>query len=127
MDLGYQRTGGIHHPQIAELAGFSHRRRDTVGAINEPLAVRNFVHLIDKDGTLSFQFLNDIAVMHDLLADVDGWAKCVQGNADDIDGTNHPGTKATGLEQKQSLRLRCCHCWYDYTLSASKINLSLIS
>src|SRR5205807_10462119 len=126
--LGHQRTGGIHHAQIAELARLPHGWRNPVGAVDQALAVRDFIHLINKDRSLGLEFLNHIAVMDDLFADVDGRAKGVQGNADDINGTNHPGTKTTGLKQKQSLRFLCCHYLLtDYTLSATTIYLSLIN
>ena len=99
VDLGHQRAGRVNHPQLAQLAGLPHLGRDAVGAVNHPLAGRNFVHAVDKNGALGGQLVHHVAVMDDLLAHVDRRAEGFQGNADNVDGPHHSGAKASRLQQ----------------------------
>ena len=46
-------------------------RRDAVRGEDEPGAVRDLVSLLDEDGALLAQLVDDVAVVDDLLADVD--------------------------------------------------------
>ena len=71
-----------------------------MSAVNDALAGGNFVHGIDENGAFALEFFDDEAVVHDLFADVDGRAKGLKGNANDVDGANHAGAEATGLQQK---------------------------
>src|SRR5579872_1151863 len=105
VNLGDQRAGSIDDPQTATGAMLAHVGRDTVGAVDDALAVGDFILAIDKDGAFGAQFVDHEAVVDDLFADVDGWSEGVQRNAHDVDSTNHAGAKAARLEQKQSLSL----------------------
>ena len=74
-----------------------------MGGVDHPRAGRHLVQLIDEDRALLGKIIHDVAVVHDLLAHVDGRAKGVQGNLDDIDGPNYAGTEAAGLQEENAL------------------------
>jgi hypothetical protein len=46
-----------------------------VGAINDALAVRDFIYAVDKNCALFLKFLDNEPVVHDLFADVYWWAE----------------------------------------------------
>ena len=85
------------------LAGFAHFRRDAVGAVDHPFPIWDFFHAIDKNGALALQFLDHKAVVDNFLADVDGRAEGLQGDADNVNGPYHSRAEAAGLKQKQRL------------------------
>src|ERR1700730_8372049 len=82
--LGDQWAGGVNHAQAAIFTGLADFRRDAMGAVDDALANGNLVHGIDKDGTFPLQFFDHKAVVDDLLTDVDGRAKGLKRDADDI-------------------------------------------
>jgi hypothetical protein len=45
----------------------------------------------------------------DFLADIDGRAEGLEGDADNVNGAHHAGAEAPRLEQKQSLSLAIWH------------------
>src|SRR5882762_5846077 len=93
-----QRTGGIDDAEAAGLAGVADFRGNAVSGVDDTLAIGNLVDAIDKNSALAGKLVDDVAVVHDLFADVDRGAKGVQCDADDIDGTNYAGAKATRLQ-----------------------------
>ena len=98
VDLGHQRTSGVNHPQPALGAVLPNLWRNSVGAVNNALAVRHLVLAIDKDRALAAQFLNDKAVVDDLFADINRRPKRLQSNADHINRPHHSGAESPGLE-----------------------------
>src|SRR5262249_10928785 len=89
------------HSQTALLAGAADLGRNTVGAINDTLAFRDFVNRVNEDGALALELFDYKAVVHDLFADVDRRPEGFEGNADDINGADDAGAKASGFQQKQ--------------------------
>jgi hypothetical protein len=69
-----------------------------VGAVDDALACGNFVHRVNKNGTFALELLDHKAVVDDLFADVDGRAKGLKRNADNVNRPNHAGAKSAGLE-----------------------------
>ena len=67
MDLRYQRTCGVNDSQAALRAMLADVRRDSMGAINDALAVGHFVLAIDEDRAFAAQFLNHEAVVDNLF------------------------------------------------------------
>ena len=55
------------------------------------------MELLHKDRSTLTQIFHHIAVMHDLVAHIDGRAEHFQSPVDDVDGAIHPGTEATGV------------------------------
>ena len=80
-----------------------------MGAVDHAFAIGNFVFAIDKDRAFATQFVNDKAVVNDLLAHVDRRAEGFERDADHIDRAHHPSAETTGLQQKQRLSLAICH------------------
>ena len=103
VDLGDQRAGGVNHLEIAAFAALAHRRRNAVGRVDDALAVRHVVDLVDKDRALFRQLIHNIAVMDNFAAHVDGRAKGFKGDLDDVDRAHHSGAKAARLEQQHPL------------------------
>src|SRR5215813_1565406 len=98
MDLSYQRTGGIDHAQVATLAGLSDFGRDTVGTVDDSLPLRHFLHAIHEDSALFREFIHHVAVVNDLLADVDGPSEGLQRNTHDINGAHYPRAEPSWLQ-----------------------------
>jgi len=100
VNLGDQGAGGVDHLQVACLAQLADGRRNPVRGIDDPLTLWHFFDFVDEDGALFRQFIDDIAVMDDLAANVDGRPKGFESDADNIDGANHTGAEAARLEEK---------------------------
>jgi len=77
-----------------------------VGAVDHPFPIWDFFHAIHENGAFALQFLNHEAVVHDLLAHVDGRPKGFEGDANNINRPHHARTETAGLEQKQRLFVR---------------------
>ena len=60
---------------------------------------RHLGQLLDETRTHPLQPLDDMAVVDDLMAYIDGGSIDREGPLDDIDGTNDTGTKTAGLGQ----------------------------
>ncbi len=54
----------------------------------------DLVQLLDEDGALGFQSFDDIAVMNDLVPDIDGRAIGFQRQNDDLDRPVDAGAEA---------------------------------
>ena len=98
MDLGDQRASGVNHAQAAANAVFADFGRHAVSAVDDALAVGDFVFAVDEDGAFAAEFVDYEAVVDDLLADVDGRAEGFEGDADDVNGADYAGAEAAGLE-----------------------------
>src|SRR5260370_7841124 len=99
MNLGDQRTSGVDHIQTALSSLAAHLGRDTVRAEDGTRTRRHLVQLFDKHGAGGAQFLNDVLVVDNFLADVNRRTIEVQSNLDHIDSPDDTGPKATGLAQ----------------------------
>jgi hypothetical protein len=98
--LGDQRTGGVDHAQLARIGVRAHGGRDTVGAEDEQGAGRDLGRIVDEDGAALAQRLHHVAVVHDLVAHVDGRAEAVEGPLHDLDGTVDAGAEAAGAGEE---------------------------
>ena len=65
-------------------------------------AGRNFVQLIHEDGAARAQILDDVAIMHDLVTDIDRRAVFLQRTLDDFDGSLHTGAEAPRLSENDT-------------------------
>ena len=68
-----------------------------MGAEHGDGAIGNFVELLDKTRALAFQRLHHMAVVHDLVAHIDGLAIFLERPLDDIDRPDDAGAKAPRL------------------------------
>ena len=60
---------------------------------------RNFMQFLDEDRTLGFQPFHHIAVMHDLVANIDRRAIGLERQHDDLDRPVHARAKAARFGQ----------------------------
>ena len=74
-----------------------------MGAVDDALAVRNVIDLVDKDRAFFRQLVHNIAVMNDFTANIDWRAEGFESDFNDIDGTHHAGTKPSWFEQQNLL------------------------
>ena len=100
VDLGDQRAGRVEHRQAARLRFVDHRLGDAVGAEHRHRAVGNFIQLLDEDGALALELLDHMAVVDDLVADIDGRAEFLERPLDDLDRPDDAGAEAARLSHK---------------------------
>src|SRR5947209_11147864 len=112
MDLGDEGAGRIDDSQFALFARRTHFGRHAVSAINDPLAVWNFVYRVDKDRTFALKFLNHKTVVDNLFADIDWRTKGFERNSDNINRPHNARAESARLQQKQSfLAFRHAFSW----------------
>jgi hypothetical protein len=81
-----------------------------MGAEDGASTFGDFVELFYKDGASFAQFVHHVFVVDNFFTDVDWRAVEVQSDFDDIDSSDHAGTKASRLEQEDLLvraKIRC--------------------
>src|SRR5438552_3130539 len=100
VDLRDQGASRVNHTQFAELTLLPHFRGDAVRAVNDPLALRNLAHAVNKDCAFLLEFLYNKPVVDDLLADVDGRSKGFQCDPDNVDGPHHSSAESTWLQKQ---------------------------
>src|SRR5690606_16989557 len=94
VDLGDEGAGGVDHAQPAGRRGGAHGRRDAVRAEHEQGALGRLGRVLDEDGALGAQRLDHVAVVDDLVADVDGRPEALETLLHDLDGAVDPGAEA---------------------------------
>ena len=108
--LGHQRAGGIDHIQVAFLGLAPHRRRHTVSAENGARANRHLAQLFHENRPGFAQFVHNVLVMHDFLADINRRAVQIQRDFDHIDGSHDTGAETSRLEQEYLLVRAVIRC-----------------
>lgn len=98
--LGHQRTGRIEHLEGAGLGHLAHRLGHAVGGEDDDAVVRHLVQLLDEDGARLLELVHHVAVVHHLVADIDGGSELLQRALDDADGPVDTGAEATGVSQQ---------------------------
>ena len=74
------------------------------------VGLRDFVELLDEDGALRLQAVDDVAVVDDLVADIDRRAEFLERQLDDLDGAVDAGAEAARrAEQDVEGRFRRGH------------------
>ena len=73
------------------------RAGDAVRAENRDAALRDLVDLVDEMRALGAQPLDDMAVVHDLVADIDRRTVFFERALDDLDRPFDPGTEPSWL------------------------------
>ena len=72
MHLGDQRTGGVEREEVAAAGLRRHRFRHAMGGEDHRrVGVGDLVEFLDEDRALGAQALDHVAVVHDLVADID--------------------------------------------------------
>ena len=98
--LGHQGTGGIKHGEPAPLRRIDDRARDAVGGEDDVRAFGHLIDLLHEDGAEPAQPLDDVTVVHDLVADIDRSTKELDGALDDLDRPIDTGAEATGIGEQ---------------------------
>jgi hypothetical protein len=101
--LGDQRAGGVDDLQLPLGGRDVHRRRDAVRGEHHDRALGNLVGLFDEHRARLGQGLHHVAVVHDLMPDVDGCAVFFQRTLDCLDGAVHAGAVSAWLGQQHTL------------------------
>ena len=78
----------------------AHFRGNSVGAVNDALAIGHFVFAVYENRALAAQLFHHKAVVNDLFAHVDGRAKRLQRDADYINGPDYTRAEPPRLQQK---------------------------
>ncbi len=99
MDLGDERAGRVDDGEAAVLGRRLDGAGDAVRAEDGDAARRDLVELVDELGALGAQTLDDVAVVHDFVADIDRRAVLLERPLDDLDGALDAGAKTSWLGQ----------------------------
>ena len=106
VDLGDEWARRINSVQLTIRGTLDDGGRDTVGRKHHGGSFRNFFNLIHKDGALSFERRDDMDVVHDLLAHVDGSAIVGERFFDGNDGAINARAVATRCRQNDAFGAR---------------------
>jgi hypothetical protein len=98
VDLGDEGAGRVDGLQLAVGRTLHDGRRDAVRAEDDVRPLGNLVDLVDEDRTLALEGRDDVDVVDDLLADVDGGAVVLERLLDRDDGSVDAG----------AVPARCC-------------------
>jgi hypothetical protein len=79
-------------------------------------AVRHFVEFLDETRAFVPQIVDDVPIVNDFVAHVDGRAMPFEGPIDDFDRTDHARTKAAGLS-KDDTHIRANSDWRGFRVS----------
>src|SRR5262249_21613369 len=99
MHFGYERTGRVDHRQRALPGIVDHGAGDAMGAEDSDAARRNVGDLLDEAHALRAQSLDHVAVVHDLVSDIDGGAELLERPLDDRDRALNASTNPSRLGQ----------------------------
>ena len=106
VDLGDQRTRRVQHRQAARACFLDDRLRHAMGAEHRHRAIRHFVQLFDETRALVFQGFDDMPVVDDFVAHIDGLTVFLQRAFDDVDRPNDARTEAARLGKDDTHRIR---------------------
>lgn len=94
VDLGYQRTGRVDVVEPARFGLGRNRLGNAMRAEHDRNAIGHLIERFDENRPLRLQRFNDIAVMDDLVPDIDGGAITLDRQLDDADRPVDAGAKA---------------------------------
>ena len=95
----HQGTRCVDHPKTSHTGVVLDLSRHPVGAEDGDGAGRDFVDVIHEAGAPAAQRVDDVLVVDDLVANVDGRTIDLQRPFDDVDGPHHPGAETPRLRQ----------------------------
>src|SRR5579871_4471784 len=103
MNLGDERARGVNHLEPTSFAAITNSRRNAVCAVNHALPVWNVIDLMNEDRALFCQFIDNVPIVNNLAAHIDGRAEGLKGNVDDVNRAHHASTESTRLQQQHPL------------------------
>src|SRR5690606_5510677 len=110
-----QRAGGVDDLKAAGLGVAADFGRDAVCAVDDTGSSGGLVELFNEDGPATGEVFDDVAVMDDLAAYVDGRAIGFESQFNDVDGAHDASAKAPRLEQIDDLFVGEGHR-FEYTV-----------
>ena len=105
MHFGDKRASGVQIEKLASLCFSRHGFGHAMGGEDYTRVIRHLVEFVNKDGAHALQPFDDVTVMDDFVADIDGGAILSQRQFDDANRTLDACTKAA-RGGKQQLELR---------------------
>jgi hypothetical protein len=106
MHLADQRAGRVEIEQLAARGLRRHRFGHAMGGEDDRRPVGHLVELVDEDGAPLLQPLDHIAVVDDLMADIDRRPIARQRLLDDLDRAIDAGAETAGRGQQDMERRR---------------------
>ena len=106
MHLGYKRTGGVENAEAPALRLFRHRPRHAVGREDDRRTLGHLGKIVDEDRAALTQTVDDRAVVHDLVPDIDGRAVDGKRTLNDRDGARDARAETARLGKEN---LHDCH------------------
>ena len=103
--LRHQRARRVEDGKAAARRLAAHGFRDAMCAEDDGRTVRNLVQRLDEHRSLALQVVDDVAVVDDLVANVDGGAKLRERELDDCDRPVDAGAEAARIG-KQNVHQR---------------------
>ena len=101
MDLGNQWAGSIDREDFARFSICQNRLGHAMrGKDHRPCRIGHLIELLDENRTLGLQPLDDIFVMHDLVADIDRRAMDPERFFHGIDGAHDPCAETARRAEK---------------------------
>jgi hypothetical protein len=73
-----------------------------VRAENRDGSIGDFVQFLDEARALALERFHDVAIVDDLVPDVDGLTVLFERTLDDVDGANDAGTEAAWLGENDA-------------------------
>ena len=127
--LGYQRAGGIDHPQPHRAPFAHHRAAHPMGGEDRYRPLGHLMQFIDKHRAHGAQAIDHMAVMDDLVANIDRRAEPRQRLLHDRNRPIHTGAEAARTGQHNALGAfrHQPSAWAACSASTSRAKSSLYS
>ncbi len=87
MDLADQRAGGVEIVEPACLCCLGHHLGHAMGRKDNRAAIRHFVQFLHEYRAKAAQSVDHIAIVHDFMPNIDGRAKSLDRQFDNLDGS----------------------------------------
>ncbi len=100
MDLGDQRAGGVEIEHVAPLGLAGHRTGHAMSREDHRPVVRRVAQVLDEHRAQGPQPLDHVAVVHDLMADIDRRPILLDGALHDLDRPVDAGAEASRAGQE---------------------------
>src|SRR5262249_3827555 len=115
---GVDRAEGFPAGDVADARG------DSVRRVDQPGALGHLVGFFDEDRALLAEAVDHVAVVDDLLADVDGSAADRQRLLDDVDGAHDARAEPPQARDQERFDFRQVASGYQGTVSATRRSFS---
>jgi hypothetical protein len=105
MHLRHQGTGRVDREKVAMARFRRHRLGNAMRREDHRTGcVRNLRQFLDKDRALGLQRIHDVAIVDDLVADIDGRTKAHECLFNDVDGAHDPGAESARRTKQNAKR-----------------------